>query len=95
MMRVCRGRDVIYQAGEIGWSAHLLQVFLLRKHISEGNQIRGVILIVKLDDSGEDLSMGFTIKVRSIEDSDDLMENFIIQQDRPENGLFSLEVLRR
>ena len=69
-------------------------MFLLGKHISEGNEIRRVILIVKLYDTGIDLSMGFAVKVRSVDNLDDLVENVIIQQDGPENSLFGLEVLR-
>src|SRR3972149_1243357 len=88
-------RDSIRERGKICYTAHYLNLVLFPQIFSKGDKVYSLILFIQFQHGKEYPSVRLFVKITGINNLDSLIEGTIFYEYCTENGLFSLNILRR
>ena len=92
---VGRRRHLIDEGRQIDGAADLLELVLLLEALAQGDQVDRLVVLEHVEHRGEETAVRAAVEILRLEDLDDPRQHRVVEQDRAEDGLLRLDVLRR
>ena len=82
--------DDVGERGQVGGSAHLVELVLVAEQVGQGDEVMGLPLVEQLEDGAVDRLVRVPVEILGLEDFDDFQQGPVLEEDRAEDSLLQL-----